>query len=466
MNKKGNKRRYTDEELLEILRNEFKNTKNLTCKHFTAKNGLPNWSVYRKRFGSFNNAKMLAGVEETINNRYDPVSKEEIINHFKEINKDSKYPMIANEFYQTVKYSHGTVNRLFGSYDELVRQCGYTPIKNGVKITKEFLLDEILRYISNEGKIPRGVDLEYKNNKGGYPNRKTYDNHFGGVTNALIELGIFSEDICERIINGDEKLSFSKLSDEDIEVLKNRGIKFLQDFYKEYNHVPTTRELDSKEFGGFTREYFRRLFGGYTKAVNLAGLTPNSIPQYDDNFLKLEFDRFVSENGRIPKLHEFNNSDYPSFWCYQARFGSWNKAVTNYGYEPNDANRKYYMDDGEVCMSSYEFDISNWLKSNNINYERNVPYTKIHNTYKGKMDCDYKIIHNGVIWYVEMAGFLSEGNKLSEVERVYFFKMKYKEKLLKESNVNYLIIRPRHLKKKTMDQIFNPIFENKLKEEY
>ena len=117
------------------------------------------------------------------------------------------------------------------------------------------------------------------------------------------------------------------------------------------------------------------------------------------------------------------------------------------------------MDDGEVCASSYEFDISSWLKTNNINYERNIFYTKIHNTYKGKMDCDYKIIHNSVVWYVEMAGFLSEGSKLSETERVYFFKMKYKEKLLKESNVNYLIIRPRHLKKKTMDEIYKPILK-------
>lgn len=452
-----NKRKYNDEELLEILRNEFKITKKLTCEHFTAKNGLPSWSVYRKRFGSFNNAKMLAGIEETINNRHDSVSKEEVIERFKEVNRDRKYAMISNEFYQKTKYYHAIVSKLFGSYDELAKQCGYIPTKNGVKTTKEFLLDEILRYISNEGKIPRGVDLERKNNKDGYPNRKTYDNHFGGVTNALIELGILNQDICERIINGDEKLSFSKLSDEDIEMLKNRGVQFLQNFYKKYNHVPTTKELGCNDFGGFTRGYFRTLFGGYTEAVKLAGLTPNSIPQYDDVFLKLEFDRFVSETGRIPKLHEFNDSDYPSFWCYQARFGSWNKAVMDYGYEPNDANRKYYMDDGEVCMSSYEFDISNWLKENNVKYERNIPYTKVHNTYKGKMDCDYKITHDGKIWYVEMAGFLSEGNKLSEIERVYFFKMKYKEKLLKESNANYLIIRPRHLKKKTMEEIFTMI---------
>lgn len=452
-----NKTKYNDEELLEILRSEFKITRKLTCEHFKAKNGLPNWSVYRKRFGSFNNAKILAGVEETINTKFEVVSKEEIIEDFIKLNNNREYPMIAKDFYKIVRYANSTVNKIFGSYDELVRQCGYIPIKNGGEITKEFLLDEILRYISNEGKIPRGVDFESKNNNGEYPNRKTYDNHFGSITNALIKLGIFSENICERIINGDENIVLSKLSDKDIDTLRKEGVKFLQDFYMKYNYVPTTKELNISNFGGFNKNYFTKLFKGYTEAVKIAGLTPNSIPQYDDDFLKLEFNRFVSENGRIPRLQEFNNSNYPSFWCYQARFGSWNKAVINYGYEPSDSNRKYYMEDGEVCASSYEFDISNWLKKNNINYERNVLYVEIDNKYKGRMDCDYKITHNGMIWYVEMAGFLSEGNKLSEVERVYFFKMKYKEKLLKESNVNYLIIRPRHLKKKTMNQIFNPI---------
>lgn len=453
----GRKNVLSNEELLDILRNEFKNTKNLTCEHFTAKNALPSWSVYRKRFGSFNNAKTLAGVGETINNRHDTVNKEEIVRDFKNANIDRKHPMVANEFYDTVRYSHRTVNKLFGSYDGLVKNCGLEPIKIGHKITKEFLLNELLRYISDEDRIPRGVDLERKNNNGGYPSRKTYDNHFGSVIDALIELGVYSSDIKRRVVSGDEQICLSKLSREDIIDLKNDGIKFIKEFYGKYQHVPTIKELEKGDFGGFTRGYFRKLFGGYTNAVKETGLKPNSITQHDDDFLESEFKRFVYENGRIPKLHEFNNSEYPSFWCYQNRFGSWNKAVINYGYEPNDSNRKHYMDDGEICCSSYEFDISKWLKNNEIIYERNIPYTEIHNTYKGKMDCDYKIIHKGIVWYVEMAGYLSERNKLSECERIYFFKMKYKEKLLRESKVNNIIIRPRHLKNMSMQEIFKDI---------
>lgn len=460
----GANRKYTDEQLLEILRNEASKCKNLTCEHFTAKNGLPSWSVYRKRFGSFNNAKILAGISETINVRYDSVHKENVIDDFLKSNKGRKCPMTASEFYNTMGYNCGTITKMFGSYDNLVRECGYIPIKEGFKISKKFLLDELLRFCAEEERIPRSIDFEKQNNRGGYPNRKTYDNHFGSVTNALIEAGILEKDLIKRVKKR-VSIQYCKLSADEIDELKDSGINFLIEYKNKYGKPPTTKELDSGKYGIYTRSFYRNLFGSYTNAVREAGLKPNSIPQYEDEFLKSEFERFIKTNGRVPMIHEFNNSEYPSFWCYQSRYGSWNKAVMHYGYEPNDSNRKYYMDDGEICTSSYEFDISTWLRKNNIKYDRNVSYKDIHNKYSGKMDCDYKIYYKDKVWFVEMAGFLSEGNKLSEVERIYFFKMKYKEKLLKESNVNYLIIRPRHLKKKTMEEIFKPIFENKLKEE-
>lgn len=233
-------------------------------------------------------------------------------------------------------------------------------------------------------------------------------------------------------------------------------LNLIFDFKNKYGKVPTIKELH-KELGLDYKLYYQKVFGSWNNALKEANLPLNSVSQYDDEFLHSEFERFVKTNSRIPTYAEFNNSEYPSFWCYQSRFGSWNKAVVAYGYEPNDKNRKYILENGEICASSYEHDISLWLQKENVKYDRNILYIDIDtNGYKGKMDCDYKIYINNEIWYVEMAGFLSSRDfkKLSREEQIYYFKLQYKKKLLKRSEVKYLIIYPSHLKEKSMEDIF------------
>ena len=120
------------------------------------------------------------------------------------------------------------------------------------------------------------------------------------------------------------------------------------------------------------------------------------------------------------------------------------------------------LEDGEICASAYEFDVSRWLKNNNIRYERNIPYKDFIDNYDGKMDCDYVITCNNKLWYVEVAGFLSDREKLSEVERAYFLKMLYKIKLLERQKLNHKIIKPKSLNKNTTEEIFDFLFkENK-----
>ena len=143
---------------------------------------------------------------------------------------------------------------------------------------------------------------------------------------------------------------------------------------------------------------------------------------------------------------------------YQQRFGSWAEACIAYGYKPNCRDEKYYMDDGEVCDSSYEYDISVWLKSHNIAYERTINYQDFIDNYKGKMNCDYKFtLSNGDIWYVEMAGFIKtyDFTKLKQrPEQLYYFKINYKKKLLKRQQLNYIIISVDDFKNKTLSENF------------
>jgi len=436
------KEKHTNEELLEILNNYYNIHGDAKQSDFIVKNGLPHYQTYIKRFGSWNNAKLLINIP--IKNRAEyNILPETIIDKFKILVKELEYVPNSTELDKIKDFpSLPLIYKHFDNYNNFVLSCGfdYTKISNG-KLKEEFLINEIKRFVKEFNKIPIQKDLENLNN---YPSRKTFSNHFGNFNEAVRLAGF-------------EPISLNEK--EYAEKYKNKeylsGI--IYNYKNKYNKIPTLDELikENNNFHGIKRLY-ELIYGGWNNALIELNLPLNSITQHTDEFLESEFHRFVSERGRIPTYIEFNNSEYPSFWCYQNRFGSWNKAVISYGYEPNDINRKYILDDGEICASSYEFDISTWLKSININYIRNVKYIDFIDKYKGKMDCDYVIPYNGITWYIEMAGFLSgnDFSKYSSEEKNYFFKLMYKKKLLKRQGLNYIIIKPCDLKKKSLEEIF------------
>jgi len=436
-------KKYTREELLEILKNYYEENGKAVQSYFCNKNGLPHYQTYIKEFGSWNNAKRLIGIkEENLLTRY-RMTKEEAIDKFKALVLELGHIPSLTELNNIKEFpSQFIIYKEFENYNEFIKQCGINTIKEyGSKFKEEHLINEIKRFVYEFKRVPIPKDFEKLE---GYPTRKTFTNHFESFNDIIVLAGFEPSYIPMKKRREIDKNTYTK------EFL----ISEINRFIDEFGHVPTIEELDNN-ISYPLRDKYRKVFGTWNNALKEAGIKLNAVHQYDDSFLEEEFHRFFKENGRIPRIFEFNSSEYPSFWCYQNRFGSWNKAVVAYGYEPNDANRKFILEDGEICASSYEFDTSNWLKSKNVNYDRNIKYQTFIDNYKGKMDCDYVLDYNNEIWYVEVAGFLSEGNKLSEVEKMYYFKLKYKEKLLKRQNVNYLIIHVRHLKSKTFEEIFH-----------
>lgn len=438
MSRKG---KYTKEELLKILEQQYNINNNIRQSDFCSKNGLPHYQTYIKEFGSWNNAKELINLPIKYRSDY-KISPKTLIHKFKNLVYELEKIPSLSELEKIKSFpSHQLIYKHFNNYNNFIKSCGfdYNKIDNG-KFKKEFLISEIQRFVNEFNKIPTPKDFEKLE---GYPTRKTFTNHFGNFNNVVIEAGFEPAYI-----------PVEKRREKDLKTYtKDFLINEIHRFINEFGHVPTVKEIDSNnDYPSINR--YRKLFGNWNNALKEANLPLNSVSQYTDEFLESEFHRFVKENNRIPRYEEFNNSEYPSFWCYQHRFGSWNNAVIHYGYEPNDSNRKYILDDGEICASSYEFDISTWLKNSNIKYIRNVKYIDFIDRYKGKMDCDYVIPYNGTIWYVEMAGFLNERQKLSDAEIMYLRKLKYKIKLLKRQKLNYLIIYPSDIKSKSLMDIF------------
>lgn len=110
--------------------------------------------------------------------------------------------------------------------------------------------------------------------------------------------------------------------------------EFVFRFIEEFEKVPNCKELS--DFLGFQVIYhFKKLFKNYNSGLISFGLKP-SKGKHTEEYLEERFHSFVVENKRLPKQIDFVNSNYPAYWCYIDRFGSWTAAIRYYGYLPNE----------------------------------------------------------------------------------------------------------------------------------
>ena len=319
----------------------------------------------------------------------------------------------------------------------------------GKTYSREELIELLQNFYEETGIVPNSLFMEKHSKEYGHPSRKTFVNKIGGNSWKDILL------ICGLDPNKTKTFSMREKQPHDN---KEFLINLVHEFIDKNNKVPTLKEI-SEYYGVSLKDCIKRHFGGWNNCLIELGLSLNSVQHYTDEELDNAFLGFVNEFGRVPSIRDFNNTGRPSFWCYQNRYGSWAEACIHYGFEPNCRKQKYYMDDGERCDSRFEYDISTWLKSNGITYDRDIPYIEFTSNYNGKMNCDYRfILDDGQVWYVEMAGFINTDDftKLtSREEELYYFKLKYKKKLFRENNLNYVIIHPRDLESKSMEEIFH-----------
>jgi hypothetical protein len=123
-------------------------------------------------------------------------------------------------------------------------------------------------------------------------------------------------------------------------------LELLVQFYKDTGIVPT-----SADFGSSPKypsiETYRKRFGGWNRAIEIAGLWDNHIKRqlYTDEEL-LEFLRqFYKENNKIPMMRDFANSNkYPDPGTYQIRFGSWENARRMVGLDVDTMVRNGFLE--------------------------------------------------------------------------------------------------------------------------
>ena len=230
---------------------------------------------------------------------------------------------------------------------------------------------------------------------------------------------------------------------------------------------PITRNDISLEKTGFSMIVLQRMFGGLTQAKKELGLMqtqpnpPRPFEYYKEKLneilenIKSHTDRkFISWGDIESEIHNPYHIEHKTLTKSFKREGIDIFAyIKSKGFmmNPSSFSFHYTFDDGERIVSSMEYEFSSYLRSLGFEYKKDYYRDVLYKTFSNensKMNCDYKIMVDGVPLYVEIAGIIY--NCMDDDWRVHHFsskqeqnyqkKMIHKEQRLIESGQHFLFL--------------------------
>lgn len=209
------------------------------------------------------------------------------------------------------EYSQNPYYTCFGTWNNALQEAGFEP--NHVKGIDEDDLKAALRQLADElGRTPTHIEMD---NHGAY-SVTAYKTCFGSWNNAVTAIGL--------------------------EPNKRRDIprgELLAELYRledELGHVP--RRDDLTEHSKFCEDPYRRCFGSWAGALEAAEMErPPAIEVYKDDLLS-DLQAVADTVGRTPTVPDIDEHAEYAISTYQRRFGSWNDALKDAGFELNHVN--------------------------------------------------------------------------------------------------------------------------------
>ncbi len=179
INKKG---RYTDDELLQLLEEcGKKNDRTPTIPMVDDDPNMPSASVFKNRFGSWNNALKLAGFK---GNKYKErkFTDDELLKLLKKCGKkNGRTPTLSMVDNDPDMPSQSVYKKRFGNFNNALRLAGF-----GADLVDRYTDDELLQLLKEcgkkNGKTPTNRMVKADSNM---PSTVTYARHFGSWSNAL-----------------------------------------------------------------------------------------------------------------------------------------------------------------------------------------------------------------------------------------------------------------------------------------
>src|SRR5206468_3166211 len=115
------------------------------------------------------------------------LDKEFLISELQRFVKEFDRIPMQSDFDKLPSYpSRKTFANSFGKFNDALRAAGFT-VKEKPEYTKEYLLSEIQRFISEFGKQPYSREMD---NAKGYPSKHVFERVFGSWNNAIKDAGL------------------------------------------------------------------------------------------------------------------------------------------------------------------------------------------------------------------------------------------------------------------------------------
>lgn len=464
------KKRVSNEELILSLKKYYEKYHVIPKCTIAEKSGeLFSPKTYQKRFGTWNNALIKAGLEL---NNYRDLSKNDMMimaNDFNEkYNKSPKH----NE----LPFNRNQIKKYWETWNDFLIDCNLSTNSNkrffdfeSEDKAKEYLLKKynILNRVPSITDIKQDGHYEY------------FHSHFSNFNNLLIQLGIVDEGYFD-YLNEENKINSSinnlislynrikhipSVSEYDDYVKNDKSVycrreltkhmhmtyrdvcnKYLKiDRYnlkskeeliddiknlrKQLKRIPRSYELI--DFGLSSVDVYRRVFEmNYMEFLKSLGWDLGRkvmLVKSDKELLSDYYNLFIQLN-RLPLSIDVNNCDNMCTWSvYMSHFGSLENLckLTNinlHKYTKNiDMGQGIVCIDnnGELCRSIPEMIITNILIQNNINYIKECYYKTLNSHIDGRMRTDWVIDGTIAVEYFglyageekKQSGFIKSYNK-------------------------------------------------------
>lgn len=377
------------------------------------------------------------------------LSKEELINLLKEFyDKNRRSPKLKELTFKNGFPSRRVYYRVFETttWNDILSLAGLEKnrtTKN--KYNKEDLKDMLVEYYKKNGQVPTCTELGVNNY---FPTAIVFYDRFNTQSwnEILVECGL--------PMNHYQGYT------------KENMIDILKDIYAQYSKIPTYEEWCEYKIMPNHGQY-ARVFGSIENACYLAGLIdrPLSKDEKDNNSINM-LEKLAEILERIPTVFEYEK--YLSnleLVCSTRRdlekhlgmsySDICSKYLEEYEYNHNTIGIYCKDNNGEMCRSTAELQITNFLIHNNIEYIKEYPYKNITNNDKDSRRMDWKVVVNNVDYYVEYFGMYRHNTK--KIGDRYRAKTHSKIEDLKKCGVldRCIFIYPNDLRKKAISEIFN-----------
>lgn len=281
-----NKQNYTRSDIIQLLQNYArKNKMTPQQKHIPICD-----SVYKRIFGSWNNALREAGLVPNYNK-----TDQELLEELKRVSKElGKVPTVTE--CQQIKLNVSRYQKRFGSWNKALELAGL-PVRNARRcgITTEQYVDLLKNYTNKLGRVPSSKEIQ---------EARAIINRFGSWNKALKAAGLQQE----------------------VTYTKEKLIKIIKQKANVLGRPPMLSEIKEKA-------HIYIAFGSWNKALEASGLPVNRKSSYTKEELIEILLLRAKELDRTPRMRDVKQR---TSICKV--FGSWEKGLNAAGM----SKKKYY----------------------------------------------------------------------------------------------------------------------------